>query len=407
MKIPEKTWKTYLERLSRIDRTATSKMIAYMNKVPETLQNNPEALVEYAYGISTKYGEAAAALACEMYDAIADISGVPVSPAIPAEVAEYGEVAKAVYGTRKTGNQEIVANSIGRLVKRTGADTTIKNAIRDGAEWAWIPNGDTCAFCLTLASRGWQEASSKTLKGDHAEHIHANCDCSFQIRFDRNTEYAGYDPDKYLEMYENAEGKTSEEKINALRRARYAKNKNKINAQKREAYNKRKEKLQSVKLNDTISDMWKNIDITEEYAKKSEPNTGNIEFDENYVRKKHDEEIAFAQWIHNNLGGDIKLIKEVENTQGVVNPDYLWNGKLWDLKTIGSQNQDTIDQHIRKGLNQIAENPGGIFIDISKNEMKINEMKEIALKKAIRRSRFGSDIIIVKGNQYKAYRIQK
>ena len=153
--------------------------------------------------------------------------------------------------------------------------------------------------------------------------------------------------------------------------------------------------------------MWKNIDITEEYAKKSEPNTGNIEFDENYVRKKHDEEIAFAQWIHNNLGGDIKLIKEVENTQGVVNPDYLWNGKLWDLKTIGSQNQDTIDQHIRKGLNQIAENPGGIFIDISKNEMKINEMKEIALKKAIRRSRFGSDIIIVKGNQYKAYRIQK
>ncbi|MBQ7562756.1 MAG: hypothetical protein IJT16_02065 [Lachnospiraceae bacterium] len=64
-------------------------------------------------------------------------------------------------------------------------------------------------------------------------------------------------------------------------------------------------------------------------------------------------------------------------------------------------------KQFRKGLNQIAENPGGIFIDISENEMKIDEMKEIALKKAIRRSRFGSDIIIVKGNQYKAYRIQK
>lgn len=227
-------------------------MIAYMNRVPEALQNNPETLVEYAYGISTKYGEAAAALACEMYDAIAEASGAPAAPAIPAEVAEYGDVAKAVYGTRKTGNPETVANSIGRLVKRTGADTTIKNAIRDGAEWAWIPNGDTCAFCLVLASRGWQQASGKTLKGDHAEHIHAHCDCSFQIRFDRNTEYEGYDPDKYLEMYDNAEGKTPEEKINAMRRAQYAKNKDSINKQKREAYEERKERLQDYRSDSII-----------------------------------------------------------------------------------------------------------------------------------------------------------
>ena len=215
-------------------------MIAYMNRVPEALQNNPETLVEYAYGISTKYGEAAAALACEMYDAVAEASGASILPAVPADPAEYGEVAKTVYGTRKTGNQNIVASSIGRLVKRTGADTTIKNAIRDGAEWAWIPNGDTCAFCITLASRGWQQASKKTLKGDHAEHIHAHCDCSFQIRFDRNTEYAGYDPDKYLKMYEKAEGETSQDKINAIRRAQYAKAQDRINAQKREAYAKRK-----------------------------------------------------------------------------------------------------------------------------------------------------------------------
>ena len=29
----------------------------------------------------------------------------------------------------------------------------------------------------------------------------------------------GYNPDKYLEMYENAEGKTPEEKINSIRRS--------------------------------------------------------------------------------------------------------------------------------------------------------------------------------------------
>ena len=60
-----------------------------------------------------------------------------------------------------------------------------------------------------------------------------NCDCTYAIRFDDKSGVEGYDPDKYLEMYENAEGVTSKEKINALRRQ-------KIHAQKREAYAKRK-----------------------------------------------------------------------------------------------------------------------------------------------------------------------
>ncbi len=47
---------------------------------------------------------------------------------------------------------------------------------------------------------------------------------------------AGYDPDKYLRMYENAEGSTSREKINAMRRENYAEHKEKINAQKRAGY---------------------------------------------------------------------------------------------------------------------------------------------------------------------------
>ena len=92
---------------------------------------------------------------------------------------------------------------VSRLVKQAGADTTLKNAIRDGAEWAWVPHGDTCPFCITLASNGWQPASKKALKGDHAQHIHAHCDCEYAIRFDSSTTVAGYDPDKgyYLLLY--------------------------------------------------------------------------------------------------------------------------------------------------------------------------------------------------------------
>lgn len=81
-----------------------------------------------------------------------------------------------------------------------------------------MPHGDTCAFCITLASRGWQKASRKSIRNGHAEHIHANCDCTYAIRFNRETTVEGYHPEKYLEMYENAEGAAAKEKINSLRK---------------------------------------------------------------------------------------------------------------------------------------------------------------------------------------------
>jgi len=121
----------------------------------------------------------------------------------------------------------------------------IKNAKRDNAMWAWIPSGDTCAFCLTLASRGWQQASSSQIKGDHAQHIHANCDCNFCIRFNKNLDVAGYDPIALLGKYYGKNYKdnsaSSNDLINILRREHYAENKDKINAQKRAAYAARKE----------------------------------------------------------------------------------------------------------------------------------------------------------------------
>ncbi|MBQ1756264.1 MAG: hypothetical protein IIZ96_05930 [Oscillospiraceae bacterium] len=132
-----------------------------------------------------------------------------------------------------------------RLVKMAGVDTTMQNALRDGAEWAWVPHGDTCAFCITLASRGWQRASKKALKGGHAEHIHANCDCTYAVRFDGKSNVAGYYPDDYLEMYESADGLKPKDKINAMRREFYAQNSAEINAQKRDAYEKRQERNSS------------------------------------------------------------------------------------------------------------------------------------------------------------------
>lgn len=176
-----------------------------------------------------------------MYEEVAAASGKIVPPAEPAPTATYKEMAGAVRGTLlRSQNPDAVGAVVGRKVKTVGLDTILKNSLRDGAQFAWIPSGDTCAFCMMLASNGWQRASKKALKNGHASHVHNNCDCSYAVRFDDNTEVEGYDPDYYKDIYDNAEGDTWEQKTNYLRRKNYAANKDKINAQKRAAYAERK-----------------------------------------------------------------------------------------------------------------------------------------------------------------------
>lgn len=227
MQITANAWNEYITRLSRLNQKAGQLMRQYIDTHGT---GDADALITYAAALVTKYGEGSAELACQMYDALAEAANAGVPAAEPAEPADYGEVARMVNAT-KNQNPANLPNGVSRLVKRAGADTTLKNAVRDGAEWAWVPHGDTCPFCITLASNGWQKASSKVLKGGHADHIHANCDCEFAIRFDHNTTVAGYDPEKYLAQYNAAGGD-----INKMRRVNYAANKERINAQKRAAY---------------------------------------------------------------------------------------------------------------------------------------------------------------------------
>lgn len=243
MIITDATWTTqYIGRLRKINDAAADKIRKYLEKNMIVTLQDWNALIDFAYGVSTKYGEAAGAIACEFYDAVALASNVTVPAAVPAATATYAEVAKSIRGTSKSGNIDLMAGSISRLVKMASVDTTMQNALRDGAEWAWIPRGDTCAFCFTLASRGWQRASKKAIKNGHAEHIHANCDCTYAVRFSPDDDVEGYFPNEYREIYLNADGKKPEDKINSLRRDLYAENKDKINAQKRAAYAKRVER---------------------------------------------------------------------------------------------------------------------------------------------------------------------
>lgn len=272
MYISTKDWKAYISKLRALNEAAAQKIIQYVQK---NGFSNTDALIRYCHKVVETYGAGSAALSAAMYDATAIMANAAVPAAEMASVASYGEVAKTVNGVLKTSsNVEELASAVARWVKKAGCDTTLMNAVRDahsnnlystgrikygkkkntGAQFAWIPSGDTCAFCLALAANGWQY-QTKGAAASHAEHIHSNCDCNYAVRFSEDSGIEGYDPDDYREQIENSlkaqgmnddvdsyfHGAMNDDVINAVRRQNYARNKEEINEQKRSAYEKRQE----------------------------------------------------------------------------------------------------------------------------------------------------------------------
>ena len=240
MKISLAQWNRYKNNLSKLSNKAVEELVSWVNANGGYAAMDADLFYDYAYALVTRYGEGSASLAALMYDEVAELSGKTLPSAVVAETATYEEVTGAINNIKKTSkNVDYVCSVAGTMVKQAAADTTLKNASRDGAEFAWIPSGDTCVYCLAIAANGWKKASSKTTS--HASHIHNNCDCQFAVRFDSSTTVAGYDSSKYKEIYDSAEGTTSKDKINYLRREQYAENKDEINKQKRIAYAERNE----------------------------------------------------------------------------------------------------------------------------------------------------------------------
>ena len=358
-RITSKSWNNYISILRRLSDRAAAEMLAKITEQSElcnsgaiSLEEYRNTLIDYGYALATKYGEGAGAAACEMYDAISELQGANVPPAVPANTATIDETARAVVGTMKTDNPGIVSQATGRLVKMVGIDTMMQNALRDGAEWAWIPAGDTCAFCLTLASRGWQKASKNAIKNGHAEHVHANCDCTYAVRFNDSLNVQGYDPDKYLDMYYDADGSTPQERINALRREFYAKNKETINAQKRSAYAKRTalnsssaEEINISAIKDFENVHWKDTSETGLLIKKDGTHISLGGEEHNVIGDKNLlDEMGGATFSHNHPSNTTFSTTDIAN--GIA------RGNLREMRAVTSNG----DIHILKNDGASAEN---------------------------------------------------
>lgn len=118
----------------------------------------------------------------------------------------------------------------------------------------------------------------------------------------------------------------------------------------------------------------KGVNVTPEYMRNMTPNIGIISYEDGYVQIQHNEEIKMAGWIHKTLGGDIELLCE-SSIDGVKRPDFLWNGKYWELKTVSTEK--SANSAVRKGLKQITDNPGGIILNYGNNDISLKEVEKV------------------------------
>ena len=243
-RVSKKAWDNYTKRLEAQRLEAYNDAYKWVMRHENASKRNiRQMMVE----VSTHHGMSTSALAATWFDQLALAEGADIVKAVPINdphqlrarrmaIARNAAMPKLLAGDRE-GFAKAIASAVAADVKRQASNTVMLNAIRTNAEFAWIPGGDeTCAFCIAVASNGWQPASKATALGGHADHIHDNCLCEFAIRFDKSTQYSSFDADKYSEMYKDADGRNAQDKINSIRRDLYAENGDKIREQHRERY---------------------------------------------------------------------------------------------------------------------------------------------------------------------------
>lgn len=136
-------------------------------------------------------------------------------------------------------------------------------------------------------------------------------------------------------------------------------------------------------------------DVTVEYLCSATPGRGAATYEEGYQIKRHRDEIKVAEWIHRTFGGNVRLLKESVQ-RGVKMPDYVWNNRNWELKTVHSIN--SADKSLQHAIKQIQDNPGGVILNL----LEIVHMPTLERQlfgRFIRSSINSFDVIILSKNQ--------
>ncbi len=147
-------------------------------------------------------------------------------------------------------------------------------------------------------------------------------------------------------------------------------------------------------------------DVTNEYRMTAKPGKGKKSYEEGYSEKGTEEE-PIADWLIQTFGGNVMFLNRLKRWPQK-SPDFLWRGKLWDLKTPKERTENAVRKCLQSGKEQIAPEPGGVIMDLDKCGMGLTEAEQYITREAERNKKFGFDVIILhSGKEYKALRFDQ
>ncbi len=245
--------------------------------------------------------------------------------------------------------------------------------------------GKCCQWCTNIAGKYEYGQEPKDIYRRHA-----NCDCVVEYVTD------GKRQNVHSKQWKDSEAVEERKSIEPLKPS--AEDKEKLKSLGVENGGKIG-KVKSLK-NNNLKYSVEREDITQRYINNSKPK---ISF--KYSKPKTSTEVVVAQKLFDMFGGELEVLNEV-NPEGIPNPDYLWNGELWELKN--PKSEKGINSALKKGLKQIQNNPGGVVLDIGK-EINFEEATE-NIEKRLQWMNKGNSVKIImmeKGDFYGAYKYTK
>lgn len=160
-------------------------------------------------GICSSLGDVSTARTAQFYDDVREASVGSALGKVPDTVrspdATAGAVRALIQTVVDTGETDVfggrLAERVDYEVKRASGECVRSLAKADPLKprYARVPaGGETCRFCIMLASRGFVYASEETAGKDG--HYHAHCRCKIVPGF-KGATVKGYDPDKLYRQW--------------------------------------------------------------------------------------------------------------------------------------------------------------------------------------------------------------
>jgi hypothetical protein len=143
-----------------------------------------EELNAIATAIGEKYSLLGSELGAQWYDLCTQLAGIEsdpaeLSPITGNELTARVNAINTEPGVIESAFKSYLQNVINDSIRRTGDANLWRDYERGlaGGKWCRVPVGETCAWCLMLASNGAWYKSEETALGTSPDHYHSDCNC--------------------------------------------------------------------------------------------------------------------------------------------------------------------------------------------------------------------------------------